>query len=515
MAPTQILTRYPRPGLVPLERNQVLWMGRHLVPIVEELEARQMTVRDLPAAAAVEDADLIGGRSVLLVSSKKRLSLQLQWLRRNLSRLINHGLYPYVIATNGKSFESFNRVFQELNFVSKQGELVPLPYTLKRGQPSAEEVANTIMQWLSGPKWNRAVKIEGEHLTAEETQFFRRAFGDCTSIELRRLSGGFSGSVFYVSAVITEAFIRRPLPFFAKIDSIEKILKERQNYLDYVHPSIPFNLRPNLDPMRCIFGYRRGMLVGNFVENSEDFLDVARRDVSRSVLSSLFDRALRGWRGQAYQSTSGKIKDNVAKHLSRILRWEVPKVARVRLARQLGARSSFKSLQSRLFALPEKNFRVALSHGDLYANNIQVLGTEAVLIDFASVNLQTSLMADPAYLELTLVFKDYGAQDDEIEWKRFVDAAYNPENFMAAPAAAIDPRPREWLWNVVRQIRLLALGCQSSPGEYQTAIAFMLLRESAWNPRNETSKQRRRRAYAFVIAERLVKNLEKQSKLKP
>ena len=502
------LSQYSRPGLVPLDRNQVLWMGRHIVPMVEELKARQMTIRDLPPTA-LQDAELIGARALLLVSTGKRLSTELTWLRQNAPRIINHGLYPYVIASNAKSFDRFNELFQELNFVSKQREIVPLTYTLKYGQPNPEEVANTIVQWASGPKWNRAVKIKGEHLKAEEIAFFRRAFSDCTSIELRKLGGGFSGNTFYVSAVINEPFIRRPLPFFAKIDAIDKILKERQNYINYVHPSVPFNLRPNLDPARCIFGYRRGMLVGNFVENAEDFLTVAKRDISRSVLSSLFDRALRGWRGQAYESTSGIIKDNVARHLSQVLRWEVPNAGRVRLAHRLSAKSSFKELQHRLFALPEKNFRVALSHGDLYANNIQVLGAEAVLIDFASVTLQTSLMADPAYLELTLVFQDYGAQDDPHEWKRFVDAAYKPENFIAAPAAAVEPRPREWLWNVVRQIRLFALGCQSSPREYQAAIAFMLLRESAWNPPDDTSKQRHRRAYAYVIAERLMKNLEK------
>ena len=480
-------------------------------PIVEELQARQMAIRDLPATP-VKNADLIGARAVVIASSTKRLSVELGWLRQNVQSLINHGLYPYVIATNPKSFASFNRVFQKLKFVSTHCEIVPLTYTLKSGQPTPSEVANTIMQWSTGPKWNGTVKIVGEILTTEETVFFQRAFSDCTSIELRRLAGGFSGAAFYVSAVISEAFIKRPLPFFAKIDNIFKILKERQNYLDYVHPSVPFNLRPSLDPARCIFGYERGMLVGNFVENAEDFLAVAKRDISRSVLSSLFDRALRGWRGQAYQSTSGIIRGNVAKHLSQVLRWEVPKTSRVRLAHRLGAKSSFKGLQARLFTLPENNFRVALSHGDLYANNIQVLGSEAVLIDFASVTLQTSLMADPAYLELTLVFKDYGAQDDSVEWQRFVDAVYSPENFAAAPAAAIDPRPREWLWNVVRQIRLFALGCQSSQREYQTAIAFMLLRESAWNPPSDTRKQRQRRAYAYVIAERLVKDLEGGSK---
>ena len=498
---------FSRPGLVPLERNQVLWIGRHVRRIVEELQARQMEIRDLPARP-IQDADLIGGRAVLVTSSKSRLSFELRWLRRNAQLLINHGLYPYVIATDPKGFGRFSELFQELNFVSKQREIVPLAYTLKSSLPTPDEVANTIMQWPTGPKWNGTLKIVGEDLTAEETIFFQRAFGNCSSIELRRLGGGFSGSTFYVSAVISEAFIRRPLPFFAKIDNIFKILKERQNYLDYVHPSIPFNLRPNLDPTRCIFGYQRGMLVGNFVENAEDFLEVAKRDVCRSVLSSLFDQALRGWRGQAYQSTSGLIKGNVAKHLSEVLPSEVPRAARVRLAHQLGAKSSFKALQARLFSLPEKEFRVALSHGDLYANNIQVRGAEAVLIDFASVTLQTSLMADPAYLELTLVFKDYGTHDDAVEWQRFVDAVYDPEHFIAAPAAAIDPRPREWLWNVVRQIRLFALGCQSSAREYQRAIAFMLLRESAWNPPSDTRKQRHRRAYAYVVAERLVKNLE-------
>src|SRR5205809_1101738 len=82
-------------------------------------------------------------------------------------------------------------------------------------------------------------------------------------------------------------------------DDAANIQEEWDNYREFVTNFIPFRLRPNLDENRCILGAKKGILVGDFVDESESLWDAARHGKARSVFYSLFDRTLGGWRSEA------------------------------------------------------------------------------------------------------------------------------------------------------------------------------------------------------------------------
>jgi len=83
--------------------------------------------------------------------------------------------------------------------------------------------------------------------------------------------------VFLAHATLRRCFrTTRPLPFFVKLGPRRKILKEHSNYRDRVHNYIPFHLAPRLVTERCEVGTEVGILVGDFVEDSETLSDVAQ-----------------------------------------------------------------------------------------------------------------------------------------------------------------------------------------------------------------------------------------------
>jgi hypothetical protein len=66
-------------------------------------------------------------------------------------------------------------------------------------------------------------------------------------------------------------------------------------------------------------GLTHGILVGNFVEQSESLWDVAKRGSAQPVIYSLFDEALRGWRLQAYvQGDSAAFQNSLFDSLARL-----------------------------------------------------------------------------------------------------------------------------------------------------------------------------------------------------
>jgi len=174
-----------------------------------------------------------------------------------------------------------------------------------------------------------------------------------------------------------------------------------------------------------------------------------------------------------------------------------------------GATVDARVLVEQIQRVPGFRHEVAPMHGDLHAENIQVRGTDAILIDFARVRRRGPLVADPACLEASLVFGVWGEQgkDKNAGWHELVDRLYSLENLRRPPPPAIEPLPREWLWNAVRQIRLIAFGAQLDFREYRLALAICLLREARFSLPASAVAEEARKAYAYVIAERLVRDL--------
>jgi hypothetical protein len=100
--------------------------------------------------------------------------------------------------------------------------------------------------------------------------------------------------------------------FFVKLDSVEKVIREDENYHVYA-PFVPFGLRPSIRGR--FLGSTRGLLIGDFADRSESLWDLVRRNVASSAISSLFEITLGGWREQAYGIDEAK--GSVAEALER------------------------------------------------------------------------------------------------------------------------------------------------------------------------------------------------------
>jgi uncharacterized protein associated with vWA-MoxR-VMAP ternary system len=476
-------------------RQRVFWYG----PKPTNLEEAEFTNRGLHIEFP-ETANLLSSlpttRGLVFKYNRDKPGSLVQNLIEFARMAIDHGLKIYVIADDESTFQQIR---------SSIGELESHPSIYQRISPQTHDAAETIIRHNPGPPENIAleIKLEGGTLNETERLFLRRTFSDCKSVLLQPLPGGRSGNVFSVYAVFEDSIVGpRPLPFFAKFDERHKIAREIENYKLYVSHFIPFNLRPNLDEYRCILGYDRGMIVGNFVEKSETLWEVALRGHAQQAIYSLFENTLRGWRLQADPAQKGTWRDLMRETFNPS---RIPE-DRLDLARQRGTTKQPQELIQILLGIKPSDYLTAPIHGDLHALNVRVRDTDAILIDFNSTR-RGPLTADPASLEISIAFRVAGDDDDDEGWSKLMDTLYGLEFLEKAPPPAKEPIPREWLWSCVRQIRsLIHAGGDVLPSEYSITVAIYLLRHSTYPSDNEHDKFRK--AYAYVLAEKIILALE-------
>jgi hypothetical protein len=288
-----------------------------------------------------------------------------------------------------------------------------------------------------------------------------------------------------------------------KYSDSRKIKEELEKYERYVSHYIPFNLRPQIDLDRCLSGHKRGILVGKFVTRSESLLEALRRGVGVQPIHSLFEDTLAGWRLQAYEGPfKGVQKGTFESEMPYFFRPEQIPKERLELAKKFGASRSPEDVKAALATLPEIEYRRSPMHGDLHCGNVRVRGIDSILIDFQLVR-HGPLVVDPACLEVSLLFTAAGDKNDG--WKDLVDNLYEPGHLQSPPPPASGPSSREWLWAAVRQLRMIALSCQTSPNEYLTALIYCLLRRSRFD--EDERFEQERAAYAYVLAEQLLERL--------
>jgi len=485
-------------GIPPLQRRKVLWLGEPPDAAVRrEFEHRQLVFQECDQEAATKEFPAAVG--IVFRFDAKKTPVFKSHLEAIAPAAADHGLLLVVLADDDHSYQKMETALRRS----------PLrPAFVKRTAPAEHEIAERIARHDPGPAAGK-VEIKGEDVPELTKLFLRRAFFDCRSITIASLTGGRSANVFSVYAVFEDSLVGpRPLPFFAKVDVLQKIDNEWGNYENVVGHFIPFNARPNLDPQRCLFGATHGMLVGNFVEQSESLWTVARRGMAQAAIYSLFDHALRGWRLQAYAHDDARaFRTSMMESLSVVFDPARIPAKRVALARKLTEATlpDPDKLYATLKGHDSLKHRVAPMHGDLHAKNVCVRGGDAILIDFNSTRTSGPLVADPASLEVSLACEVGPAEKDNVGWREVVDKLYDPSYLLRPPPPPNEPAPREWLWSCIRQIRLIGLASQTTDKEYQFALALYLLRRASF--RDESPPDRYRRAYAYVLASRLVADI--------
>lgn len=509
-----------------LERSQVLWLGpAPTKTMFAEFESRRLriTVTEGP----VSDQDLALSRAIVFSFDEKKKGESIGLIQQYAPQASEHGLLVVVHANKVATERMLqghipNALVSDLPEEFERFIDFPRPqFSLKRPAHELAELAarHPVGPYFSGPA---NLEVKGK-LPEKESDIFllRRAFGDCRSITVSPLTKGLSGArVLVVYAEFPEGEAAPyPLPYFAKIDIRKRILREYAAYDRFVTRYIPFSQRPNCEPRRCFVGLADGILVGDFVDDSMALSDLVKRAGARSIIHSLFDDALRGWRQQAFYSNQ---RIPFAAIRSGIMDPRRIKNTNFEAAKEFGAAKSPKELTAVLDAAGNYEYRSGPVHGDLNTQNIRVRNGEAVLIDFYK-SRAGALAADLASLEIAICFsmeadtawdvndqKHYEDSPRFTEWQSHIDKlfAFVPDQFGMVPPLQEQPCAHNWMWSACRQLRLMAHYIEPKEEAYAYLLAAYLLR-TAMFPENEKELEPHTpnaivRGYAYCCAERIL-----------
>lgn len=231
-------------------------------------------------------------------------------------------------------------------------------------------------------------------------------------------------------------------------------------------------------------------------------MEAVVRGMGDSPLQSLCSQTLRGWHTQALASGPREVRlaDSVDLR-SMEFRPEI-----LAAARELGCGADAEGLVERLRTGSATRRLVGPIHGDLHARNVHVRNGEAILIDFRSTRTGP-IALDFATLEISIAFDRYGAGSSQGSWTKMVDGLYCAASIGAPAAAPVAPCPESWLWRTVQYIRQQAQWLGIGPLEYREVLAVQLLRRACFRVELERPGDEHRRAYAVVLAARLVGSL--------
>ncbi len=519
---------------VPSGRREVAWLG-----VEPPLDARDAFVERGYRVTRCSDGDLrrpdfLAGITAAVLTQNPEKPLQIgEYIKNHAARLLDYdcqiilrpGSQPLSdspsIITNAISKRLIWTAWlppeqaSTLRWQSAQGAVGSLPPFPRANffsfSVSWREIANVVSENPSGRAPNSSLQItvqqngeqahHGAGLTEDEMILIRRAFWDCADVCLEPVSGGRSGlSVFRAHAELEQGLAGRwPQPYFVKIGSRRKILAEFEHYEGRVRPYVPFHLGPHLDSKRCCLGARKGVIVGDYVEESESLRDCACEGRAASAIACLFDRTLLGWH-RVFEQKQTSIADDLA---SRFPKTQLG--VRLDRARALGTNCDLNQLRQLFEQCQTKPTLVGLVHGDLHSANVRVRATDAIVIDFFA-HQEYPLVFDAATLEASLFVEGFRDDKREIgDWLRSIEPLYMQKPFWSSPAHVNPKNTSFWFFACVHQIRRYARQWECGDNQYATALAVALLIKAS-KDLGVNEPEASRRAAAYVMAERILVN---------
>lgn len=369
------------------------------------------------------------------------------------------------------------------------------------------DIANYVTENPPGPapRSNDELEISvvnerGEAVSLEASRdiLLRRAFSDCSKVHLVPMDEpGKSGAIAYraYADLANPEHGRWPVAYFVKLGSKDKILQEYTNYLKYVAPYIPFHLGPHLVRERCCLGASQGVIVGDYVDESEDLISCAPGGRSAAAISCLFDRTLHGW-----------YRDPKTIDMSIAATLHLPgqiNPSRINRAYELGATLNLDDLQELFQRCTSVPVLFGGAHGDLHARNIRVRATDAIVIDFFAHRV-CPLVCDAASLEASLLVDGFsGDRRDARDLLASIETLYAKAPLEPGLPHANPRNPSAWFFRAVRQIRLHAQQMESGANQYAGALAVALLAKAKKDP-TAAEPAASHRAMAYVVAERVL-----------
>ncbi|MET4072607.1 hypothetical protein ABID58_007436 [Bradyrhizobium sp. S3.2.6] len=327
---------------------------------------------------------------------------------------------------------------------------------------------------------------------AERVMLLKRAFWNCSELQLISIDGGLSGApVFKAYASLGAGLVQQgatgayPHLYFAKIGPRKKIVDEYDEYCGHIFEYVPFYLGPRLRRDRCNLGSTQGILVGDFVEGAESLISCARGGRCGHAIANLFDKTLGGWRKQQRVDTASSLASYLDK------KWRIEgqsqlialPAERIPLVRKLRADIAIDPLKAIFDQLGQTQPLVAPAHGDMHATNVLVRHGDAILIDFEKLEPHFPLTYDPASLEGGLLVEGF---IEDLKKKRLtpkqlmrlIGPLYEQNALRMGQSSFCRPGdPTEWFFNAVNQIRALSWSAERAPGQYALTLALCLIRK--------------------------------------
>jgi hypothetical protein len=476
-------------------------------------------------ATQLGDPGFLSGLSAVIFSQSAEKPMQIaQNLSEHAERLLNYGC-QVIVRPGSKELSEDPRLI--VNLLDAMGlprtglpekpsgkqaaekpvvAIPPLPHVVFFGEAVPWSfIANTVANNAPDAAPNLALQITVDDvvkkLDGDAELLVRRAFSDCLNVHLVAMEGGHSGvRVYRAYAELAGGFHAQwPQPHFVKIGERATILKEYEMYEDDVDPYIPFHLGPHLIRERCCLGAKEGVLVGDYVEESESLRDCASQGRAATAIACLFDRTLLGWH-RRWKEVPVPLSRGLIQRFPRMRKISNARYAR---ARALGATRDLDELRA-LFELCDSiPVLVGPIHGDLHAGNVRVRATDAIVIDFCA-HLDFPLVYDAASLEASLLVEGFADDKREIqEWLTSVAPLYDhPVTGGRLP----HPNPKDrscWFHACVRQIRRYARQWECVGDQYAGALAVALLAKAV-KDKSAPEPEASRRAAAYVLAERVL-----------
>jgi len=358
----------------------------------------------------------------------------------------------------------------------------------------------------------------------ERAMLLKRAFWNCSELQLRLLDGGMSGApVFKAYASLEAGLVQRsatgvayPHLYFVKIGPRKKVVDEYDKYIWHISAYVPFHLRPRLRLDRCNLGSTQGILVGDFVEGTESLIACARGSRCGHAISNLFDKTLGGWRKQKSPDTDQSLSSHLEK------KWRVEgsdalialPTARARIVRDLGGETEVAPLKVIFENHGNTQVLIAPAHGDMHATNVLVRHGDAILIDFEKLEQHYPLTYDPASLEGGLLVEGF---IEDLKNERFtaneliklIEPLYE-QSALEGRGTTLCRRgdPTEWYYDAVNQIRTLSWATEMEPGQYALTLALCLIRKGCNTHETLDAKEpSTSRAIAFFFGQKILSRI--------
>lgn len=351
-------------------------------------------------------------------------------------------------------------------------------------------------------------------LSEERILLLKRAFRDCSSIELSQKTDGLSGVLaFEVFAHLSEKVggANSPYRCFIKLGPRIKVAREYDKYRTIAMEKVPFHLGPRLRLDRCMLGQSQGIITCDFVAGAETLRDCVKAGRGIHALGNLFNQTLIAWRRDAegeQQSLNKLLVDYLADR-------KVPKHRKKRIE-WFGARRSLAELIHDITAASSgTQVLIGTIHGDLHATNVLVRMGDAIIIDLENIATAKPLLLDAASLEAGL-FID-GFVGDERTGRSVLKSVlpYYTKEALTKDDHFCDPSNKSaWFIDSIRQIRMQSKQMELGDHQYAWTLAAVFLRKSL-NKDNldkiaKPGKGLTRedvRALAYILAEKMIMNL--------